>query len=74
MSKKPRTFILSVVQIPRRVREVYSLAEGRLRPALICSNGESTRQVGVHSLLIFQSSRLRCDPQTNTLRYKKYLT
>ena len=33
-----------------------------------------TTHVGVYSLLIFQSSRLKSNPQTNTLNYKKYLT
>ena len=62
-----RTFILSVVQSETGPRQ-HSLVEGRLHPALYCSKGESIRQVGVHLLLIFQSSRMRCDPQTNTQR------
>ena len=65
---------------PRRVQDNTVLQ--RVDSSLLYSMGESITQVGVHLLLIFQSSRpllktmnpigcrLRCNPQTNTLNYK----
>ena len=50
---------------------VDSHVRGRVRPlppAYMFIFLLGVRQVGVHLLLIFQSSRLRCNPQTNTQR------
>ena len=64
-----RIFVLLVVVTETGSRQT-GLAEGGLQPALWFSTGEIYKQVGVYSLLIFQSSRLECNPQTNTLNYK----
>ena len=68
MSYIIRTFDLSMIKF--ETGQGNKFFSKRVDSDLPCSLvwGKYIRQVGVYLLLIFQSSRLRCNPQTNTQR------